>query len=85
VRSRFFAFVTLIGLFSFCPLMAHSEEGGTPSDHVAWVAQCLRRMETIKRGMNRHQLLSVFTTEGGLSTGLRRTFVSQDSPYFKVE
>ena len=27
----------------------------------------------------------LFTTEGGLSTGLRRTFVSRDCPYFKVD
>ena len=29
-------------------------------------------------------LLRVFTAEGGLSTGLRRTFVSRDCLYFKV-
>jgi hypothetical protein len=32
---------------------------------------------TIKPGMTRKTLLSVFTTEGGLSTGLRRTYVSR--------
>ncbi len=42
-------------------------------------------METIKPGMTRSQLLNVFKTEGGLSTGLHRTFVSQDCPYFKVD
>ena len=42
-------------------------------------------METIKPGMTRQTLLTVFTTEGRLSTGLRRTFVSQDCPYFKVD
>jgi hypothetical protein len=41
-------------------------------------------METIKPGMTRQDLLKVFRTEGGLSTGLRRTFVSRDCPYFKV-
>ena len=30
-------------------------------------------------------LLEVFTTEGGLSTGLQRTFVRQECPYFKVD
>jgi hypothetical protein len=34
--------------------------------------------------MTRQDLLEVFRTEGGLSTGLRRTFVSRDCPYFKV-
>lgn len=54
-------------------------------DHLAWVTQALERMETIKPGMTREDLLKVFRTEGGLSTGLRRTFVSQDCPYFKVD
>jgi hypothetical protein len=35
--------------------------------------------------MTRRTLLTVFTTEGGLSTGLQRTFVSRDCPYFKVD
>jgi hypothetical protein len=35
--------------------------------------------------MARGELLEVFTTEGGLSTGLHRTFVSRECPYFKVD
>ena len=42
-------------------------------------------MQTIKPGMSREALLEVFTTEGGLSTALQRTFVSRDCPYFKVD
>jgi hypothetical protein len=58
----------------------------TPSrEHVEWVAQALKRMQTIKPGMTRRDLLEVFTTEGGLSTGLQRTFVNRDCPYFKVD
>jgi hypothetical protein len=51
---------------------------------MAWVAGVLKRLETIHPGMTRKTLLTVFETEGGLSTGLQRTFVSQDCPYFKV-
>jgi hypothetical protein len=29
--------------------------------------------------------MKVFTTEGGLSNGLRRTFVSRDCSYFKID
>jgi hypothetical protein len=62
---------------------------GDPSrcsqSHIDWVTKVLERMETIKTGSTRKALLTVFTTEGGLSTGLRRTFVSQDCPYFKVD
>jgi len=54
-------------------------------DHVAWVAQALKRMQTIKPGMTRQTLLTAFTTEGGLSTGLQRTFISRDCPFFKVD
>jgi len=54
-------------------------------DYNAWVAHTLEKMETVKPGMTREELLKVFTTEGGLSTGLHQTFVSQDCPYFKVD
>ena len=61
------------------------KEGQCFDAHVAWVGEVLTRMQTIKPGMTRKTLLSVFTTEGGLSTGLRRTYVSRDCPYFKVD
>lgn len=54
-------------------------------DHVAWVAEVLKRMQTILPGMTREALCRVFTTEGGLYTGLQRTFISRDCPYFKVD
>src|SRR5271156_1448210 len=59
--------------------------GQTPQDHVAWVAEVLERMKTIAPGMTREALYTVFTTEGGLSTGLQRRLVSRDCPYFKVD
>jgi hypothetical protein len=54
-------------------------------EHVDWVAKVMEKMETIKLGDTRKSLLRVFTTEGGLSTGLQRTYVSQDCPLFKVD
>ena len=45
----------------------------------------MEKMEAIKPGMTREELLKVFRTEGGLSTGLHRTFVSRDCSYFKVD
>jgi hypothetical protein len=53
--------------------------------HEVWVTNALVKMESIKPGMTREDLLRVFTTEGGLSTGLHRTFVSRDCPNFKVD
>jgi hypothetical protein len=54
-------------------------------EYIDWVEYVLKRMQGVKRGMTRADLLRVFTTEGGLSTGLQGTFVSQDCPYFKVD
>ena len=64
---------------------AQSTRGQSAEGRVAWVAQVLKRMQTIMPGMTRQALLAVFTTEGGLSTGLQRTFVSRACPYFKVD
>jgi len=57
----------------------------TRQDHIAWVAEALKRMQSVTTGMTRDDLLQIFTTEGGISNGLRRTFVSRDCPYFKVD
>ena len=62
-----------------------ARQGQDLQAHVAWVGQVFKRLQTIKPGMTRENLLTVFTTEGGLSTGLQRTFVSRDCPYFKVD
>jgi hypothetical protein len=58
---------------------------GAPQDHSVWVAETLQRMETVKPGMTREALLKVFTTEGGLSSPLHRTFVRRACPFFKVD
>jgi len=65
-------------------LFANSEDQAS-RNNVAWVRDTLEKMQTIVPGMTREALYRVFTTEGGLSTGLRRTFVSRDCPYFKVD
>lgn len=41
--------------------------------HGAWVIEILKRMQTIKPGMTREDLLKVFTPDSGLSNGLRVT------------
>jgi hypothetical protein len=69
-------------------IQASPQQPGQPlpsQDHVSWVVEALTRMLTIKPGMTREALLMVFTTEGGLSTRLQRTFVSRECPYFKVD
>jgi hypothetical protein len=64
---------------------ARAVQPASKSDHIGWVLQVLERINRVKPGMTRSDVLSVFSMEGGLSTGLQRTFVSQDCPYFKVD
>ena len=50
-----------------------------------WIANSLKEIQKIKVGMTRADLLKVFTTEGGLSTGLTRTYVYRECLYIKVD
>jgi len=74
-----------------CALFANSLNRGVAAasdanqEWVKWVGYVLKRMGSVKPGMTRADLLRVFKKEGGLSTGMQRTFVSQDCPYFKVD
>ena len=49
------------------------------------IDEVLREMSTIKVGMTRRELGTVFTTEGGLSTASQRTYVYRQCPYVKVD
>jgi len=75
----------LLAAASMSGAKAFQAQNPSMPEHVAWVAEALKRIETIKPGMMREALLTVFTTEGGISTGLQRTYVSRDCPYFKVD
>ena len=89
-----FSIVIIAGYPSLRPAQSASPAPCT-QDHAAWLAQVLEKMETIKPGMTRWDLLHVFRTEEGAPqvfvkegeppTGLRETFVSQDCPYFKID
>ena len=54
-------------------------------ENTKWISDSLREMKTIEVGKTRAELLKVFTTEGGLSTGLNRTYVYRKCPYIKVD
>ncbi len=49
------------------------------------ISAILTGCQKIKPGMTRAELLKVFTTEGGLSTPMHRTFVYRGCPYIKVD
>jgi hypothetical protein len=76
--------IVIGGSASSRPVQSASAEP-CAQDHEAWLTQVLGKMETIKPGMTRFDLLKVFRTQGGLPRGLRETFVSQDCPYFKID
>ena len=54
-------------------------------DHVKWIADSLKEIQTVKTGMTRDQLLRVFTMEGGESNRIVRTYVYHECPYIKVD
>jgi len=58
---------------------------GLEQDATNWVRDALSEIQTVKVGMSRGQLLSLFTTEGGLATGLKRTYVYRRCPYIKID
>lgn len=64
---------------------AAESQSFSQTEHAAWLARVLEQMLTIKPGMTRSQLLEVFTTEGGIYTGLHRKFVSRECPFIKVD
>jgi hypothetical protein len=54
------------------------------SDLTKQISDILTECQKIKPGMTRSDLLKVFTTEGGISTAMSRTFVYRGCPYIKV-
>src|SRR5260370_11591302 len=86
-----FLVIVIGGSASVRPTKSANPEPCT-QDHEVWLAHLMEKMETIKPGMTRWDVLKVFRAEGGLPaptptpTGLQRSrFVSQDCPYFKID
>lgn len=81
------ACLILTALFMLSPTVVSgpAQVPQTSKTQTEWVASSLREIQKIKVGMTRADLLKVFTTEGGLSTGLRRTYVYRYCPYIKVD
>src|SRR5438045_1857553 len=75
--------VTIPGMPS-SPTLANGQTSSAAAlqNHVNWVIQSMKRMESIKPGMTRADLLKVFTPEGGLQTGTG--FAFRDCLYFHV-
>ena len=67
------------------PCLAAQCADDASRDNNLWVEKVLERMQSIKAGMSRKHLLTVFTPEGGLSEVDKRTYRSQDCLYFAVD
>jgi hypothetical protein len=67
------------------PLAGSDPTHRRPLTHVEWVDASMREMGTIRPGMTRRMLKTVFRGEGGISTRTHRLYVYRGCPYFKVE
>lgn len=84
--------VVIGGSASFRPTQSASPQP-CAQEHEVWLTHLTEKMEAIKPGMTRWDVLKVFRTDGGppirknfgLPTVLRQTFVSQDSSYFRID
>ena len=85
--------IVLGGSASFRPAQSASPEL-CAQDREAWLKQVLEKMNTIRPGMTRWDVLHVFRTEEGVRRltmedgppELRReTFISQDCRYFRID
>ena len=97
MTRKFFVLLSLsiivIGGAAFVRPLRSASPDPCRQDHAAWLTHVFERMETIKPGMTRWDLLHVFRTEGarptftmaGAPSVLRETFVSQDCPYLKID
>jgi hypothetical protein len=66
-------------------LALQAQKNEDTADHVQWVEHALKDIQTIKVGMTRKDLMTIFTTEGGFSSFQSRQFVYKKCPYFKVK
>ncbi|MHC4351821.1 MAG: hypothetical protein ACYTE3_22325 [Planctomycetota bacterium] len=61
---------------------ADTEKG--PQNHTDWLREFLVRVESLRPGATRGELLKVFRAEGGQSTRSSRTYVYNDCKFVKV-
>jgi hypothetical protein len=75
--------VWLVLLLTSASLIS-AQEIDPDREHTEWVASVMDSIQTVKPGNTREDLLKVFTTEGGFSSRLHRTYVYKGCRYIKV-
>lgn len=85
--------IVITGSASFRPAQSATPEPCT-QNHEAWLKQVAEKIEAVKPGMTRWDLLKVLRTEGpppgtfilgGRPQVLRESFVSRDCPALRIE
>jgi len=84
-RLARFVFLCILSVSAIAQSVPRHIPSQIERDHTEWIAGALNRMQTIKVGMTRSDLVKLFTTEGGLSTTFQRTYVYREYPYIKVD
>ncbi len=79
MHRTLFAFVVLIGIS-----LAYAQKSEVDQEHTRWIDGLLRSIDTVKPGMTRRDLSTLFVTEGGISTRTQRNYVYRQCPYIKV-
>ncbi len=85
MRKIVFTFAIILCALALIVSAQSLRDSSKSEENTKWISDSLREMKTIEVGKTRADLLKVFTTEGGLSTGLRRTYVYRKCPYIKVD
>lgn len=76
--------ILIVIMLSAAVTSAFSQSSSEVS-YTTWVVDSLKRMQSVKVGMSRSDLLEVFKEEGGLSTRTWRRYVYRECPYIKVD
>jgi hypothetical protein len=77
--------LVLVGLILCSPQCLGAESFKEHDEFVKKIEKVLRDVGEIKVGMTRADVLKVFSTSGGISTGRSRTYVYRECPYIKVD
>ncbi|MDQ6786975.1 MAG: hypothetical protein M3033_09225 [Acidobacteriota bacterium] len=85
MRKPAFVFAIVFCALAFIVSAQSLRDSRKSEENTKWISDSLREMKTIEVGKTRADLLKVFTTEGGLSTGLQQTYVYRKCPYIKVD
>jgi len=76
--------IASIAVVAIVAFALQAQRNDDTAGHVQWVESSLKDIQTIKVGMTRKDLLTIFTTEGGISVPQSRQFAYKKCPYFKV-